>query len=612
MLSDIQNHWAQPYISRLDQAKIIKGYPDGSFRPDAPVSRAEFATLMVATFPMAPVIRGPISFKDVPTQHWASKDIRSATQRGFFAGYPDGTFRPNQPIPRVQVTIALAAFLQFVLPPQPGELLKRYFDDAADIPNYAKPLTAAAAVRGLIVNYPNVRQFHPNRGATRGEVSTFLGTALGFNELPQYVALERPDPQLFAIAPQFLGAGNFETGLALVEKESGDRHFINPLGQVGFPKTPGIFLIGGQFSEELIAVGHSQERTAGYLDRTEKTFIPLEFLRDQPYRDEFMGVYFGDFSEGMVRVTYLNKAGYTDKTGKWVIQPQFDYAGDFHQQRAWVYQPGIKDGYPVHQYGYIDPTGNVVIAPQFQEVGNFKQGLAWVSTVFDGLRGYINLAGEWVVEPRFYKAGDFDQDLALVNFEGKWGSINRTGEWVIQPRFQEIGNFVNDLAPARLSDGDKWGYINRAGEWVIQPQFDSANRFSEGMALVTEWVSEREQKRFIDPTGQTIFAVDPQISEVKSFSEGLAAVAFPQGGGYEPDRVQYKWGYLDRQGKLVIQPQVLYSADSFSGGFARVQLYDQWIREGVGCDGMGGPGEWIWVLTGGKWGYLSNPLKPKT
>ncbi|MGL5081057.1 MAG: WG repeat-containing protein [Microcoleaceae cyanobacterium] len=604
MLSDIQNHWAQAYISLLEKAKIVKGYPDGSFRPDAPVSRAEFATLMIATFPEALVIRGAIAFKDVPTQHWASKDIRSATQKGFFAGYPDGTFRPNQPIPRVQVTIALAAFLKYPIPPQPGDLLKRYFDDAADIPNYAKPLTAAA-VRGLIVNYPEVRRFHPNRGATRGEVSTFLGTALGFKELPQYVASERPDPQLFAIAPQFLAAETFEAGLALIKKESGGQCFINPSGQVGFPKTPGISLIGSQFSEGLIAVSHSQERTAGYLDRTEKTFIPLEFLRDQPYGDDFMGVHFGDFSEGMVRVTYLNKAGYTDKTGKWVIQPQFDHAGDFHQQRAWVDQPEIRDGYSIHKYGYIDPTGNVVIAPQFHKAGNFKQGLAWVSTFSDRGYGYINLTGELVIEPRFYEAGDFDQGIALVNFEGKWGYINLAGEWVMPPRFQEIGSFVNDLAPARLSYEDKWGYINRAGEWVIQPQFDSANNFSEGMALV----SQNEKTRFIDPTGQTVFEVDPQISEVRPFSEGLAAVAFPQ--DYQPDQVQYKWGYLDRQGKLVIQPQAFFHAGSFSGGLAQVQLYDRWIREGVGCDGMGGPGEWIWVLTGGKWGYLSNPLKPK-
>ncbi|NJK39265.1 MAG: S-layer homology domain-containing protein [Oscillatoriales cyanobacterium SM2_3_0] len=57
MLSDLGNNWAQAYITRLHQAKIISGYPDGSFRPDASVSRAEFATLVVGAFPDAPLIR---------------------------------------------------------------------------------------------------------------------------------------------------------------------------------------------------------------------------------------------------------------------------------------------------------------------------------------------------------------------------------------------------------------------------------------------------------------------------------------------------------------------------------------------------------------------------
>ncbi|NJK39264.1 MAG: WG repeat-containing protein [Oscillatoriales cyanobacterium SM2_3_0] len=503
----------------------------------------------------------------------------------------------------MQAIIVLAAYLKSATPAQPENLLYRYFDDAGEIPTYAKPLTAAATTRGLIVNHPEVRRFHPNRSATRAEVSAFLGEALGFHELPRSVALAGADRRVFAIAPKFVAVDSFGAGLAMVREENSAHYFINSSGQIGFPKTTGVFLLGDRFSEGLIAVGHSSQGTAGYMDRTEKTFIPLEFLRDQPYRD--LGYHFGDFSEGLARIFatgsagigYQSKTGYINKAGQWVIQPQFDQAGDFHQQRAWISQTNVDRW----GYGYIDSTGNQIVEPRFLEVRNFSNDRAWVNS--DWQWGCVNLTGDWVIQPRFLEVRDFSNDRAWVKFEEKWGCINSAGDWVIQPQFQDVGEFSQDLAPARLSLESKWGYINRSGAWVIQPQFEMAGGFSDGWALV----SQSEQRMFIDSAGQVGLRIDPAIAEVKPFSEGLAAVGFRI--SYEPDQPNFRWGYINKQGQLVIQPQVLANAASFVEGFAPVQLDDTWILEGRGCDGMGGPGEWVWVLTGGKWGYLANPLK---
>ncbi|XDE64950.1 S-layer homology domain-containing protein [Arthrospira platensis BEA 1257B] len=72
----------------------------------------------------------------------------------FYVCYPDGTFRPQQPIPRVQALIVLAAHLQHRIPENPEEILTQYFDDAAAIPNYARERIAAGAIENLVVNYP--------------------------------------------------------------------------------------------------------------------------------------------------------------------------------------------------------------------------------------------------------------------------------------------------------------------------------------------------------------------------------------------------------------------------------------------------------------------------
>ena len=66
IFSDIQSHWAKECISQMAPRKLVSGYPDGSFRPNSTITRAEFAVLMLNAFPEAPVKRSGTTFKDVP------------------------------------------------------------------------------------------------------------------------------------------------------------------------------------------------------------------------------------------------------------------------------------------------------------------------------------------------------------------------------------------------------------------------------------------------------------------------------------------------------------------------------------------------------------------
>ncbi|MBD2340451.1 DUF1565 domain-containing protein [Calothrix sp. FACHB-156] len=167
-------YWAKAYIEALSSQKIIAGFPDGTFKPNDPVTRAQFATIV--TKALAPASKRPaISFKDVPSNFWAYAAIQSAYQSQFVSGYPDGTFKPQQQIPRVQALVALASGLGLTAD---NQNILTFYSDAAQIPKYALNQVAAATARQLVINYPTVKQLNPNRDATRAEVAAFVYQAL--------------------------------------------------------------------------------------------------------------------------------------------------------------------------------------------------------------------------------------------------------------------------------------------------------------------------------------------------------------------------------------------------------------------------------------------------
>ena len=91
--------WFNNAISTMENGGIINGYPDGSFNPNGNITRAEFAAMAIRFFQDAKV--GPSKFSDT-IGHWAEEAINKALEQGLITGYPDGTFRPDQPITRAE------------------------------------------------------------------------------------------------------------------------------------------------------------------------------------------------------------------------------------------------------------------------------------------------------------------------------------------------------------------------------------------------------------------------------------------------------------------------------------------------------------------------------
>ena len=170
------SYWARPFIESLAAEQIIAGFPDGSFGPDQPVTRAQFAAIVRNAFDQ-PRTRSAPRFADVPNNHWAREAITNASSQGFMSGYPEGTFRPEQQIPRVQALVALANGLNYSPQGSVNEALGRY-RDAGQIPGYGESPVAAATENRLVVNYPNVDTLQPQRTATRADVAAFIYQAL--------------------------------------------------------------------------------------------------------------------------------------------------------------------------------------------------------------------------------------------------------------------------------------------------------------------------------------------------------------------------------------------------------------------------------------------------
>ena len=101
--------WAANYIGYMQQFGIITGYSDGSFRPDAPVTRAEFAAIASR---FEKLTDGSKSFTDVPDTYWAARYINFAATRGWVTGYSDGTFKPENPITRAEVAAVTCRLLE--------------------------------------------------------------------------------------------------------------------------------------------------------------------------------------------------------------------------------------------------------------------------------------------------------------------------------------------------------------------------------------------------------------------------------------------------------------------------------------------------------------------
>ncbi len=323
------------------------------------------------------------------------------------------------------------------------------------------------------------------------------------------------------IEPQYISADIFSDGLARVGfDEPGEIKklkgmdigihtwgFIDGGGNVVFKlRAPYIY----PFSEGLANIWGTD--TVKYIDKTGRIVLSVAGEGGSQFSGGRASIRMADSS-----FLYHAKAGYIDKSGKWVIKPTFDAIGGFFDGLAVVF---IGNG-----RGYIDTTGKIVMPPgRFDEIWNFSEGVAVVHVggrekkdypVYPepGRWRYIDKTGKFVDDTSKFEAyQSFSDGLAAVKIGNYYGFIDRQFNVVISPQYTYVRDFVNGLAIASndRAGGDK-GYIDITGKFIIEPIFEILEPFQGPLARACK----RDQDGkiicgYINRKGEWIFKDDFQ------------------------------------------------------------------------------------------------------
>jgi hypothetical protein len=171
-------YWVRLPISVLAMQKIITGYPNGTFKPQGNITRAEMCTLLMKTRLQARTLGSdtaearakdfPPVFLDVAPKHWASKYVKQAAELEVVKGYPDGTFKPSANITRAEGLAMIARFAGISRD-------AAYVAAFPDVPSayWAAPIISGAYQAGIL-EYLRDQNFEPKKLLTRAETVEML------------------------------------------------------------------------------------------------------------------------------------------------------------------------------------------------------------------------------------------------------------------------------------------------------------------------------------------------------------------------------------------------------------------------------------------------------
>jgi hypothetical protein len=317
--------------------------------------------------------------------------------------------------------------------------------------------------------------------------------------------------------------------------------------------------LGGTCSDEGLIIT-CRDGKCGYIDLQKREVLPRRY--DAAYC----------FNHGFARVVVGDKWGFIDRNGNYLVQPVYDYAGDFFRyDLAGV----IRDG----RLGFIDTTGALVIPFKYKWYASitvypqfpfFTDGLipvidgGSVAEPEKGKLGFMNVKGELAIPAIYDFPGMADKPMfhhgkAVVFLDGKGLMIDTMGR-----KLADVTRDNDDVIPkpGNLKEIEAHGHeglINDRGDTLLRPIYSNIGRFSEGFAAVqVRLTDDGVVSAFIDSTGKFVFG--RMFGFVYPFSEGLAAV-----------EVDKKWGYIDTAGRFVIKPQFEF-AETFMNGRAVVTM----------------------------------------
>ena len=169
------SYWASSDINRLTEQCVLEGYPDGMFKPNRKVSRAEMAAMVVKGYNLDSTSNADhLTFKDVPSNHWAHDFISKGVAENMIAGKSNDRFAPNENISRTEALTIMAKGINCPMDcAKADEILSRY-KDGSSVPSWAREHVAKAIDNGALKHERNQDFIRPNDKTTRAEASAML------------------------------------------------------------------------------------------------------------------------------------------------------------------------------------------------------------------------------------------------------------------------------------------------------------------------------------------------------------------------------------------------------------------------------------------------------
>ncbi|SFL76019.1 S-layer homology domain-containing protein [Paenibacillus sp. 1_12] len=170
-LSTIQGLLFSTKFGEQLHKRYIAGYPDGLFKADRSITRAEIAAIFARILDLQKTVKGEKLYSDVETSFWAAEYIEAATRAGLFGGYEDKTFLPDQPISRAELSTVISRFLKLADRPHMNE----HFTDTAS--HWGSNAIAEIYRHHIIDGYPD-GTFKPSAPMIRSEAVTMINRLL--------------------------------------------------------------------------------------------------------------------------------------------------------------------------------------------------------------------------------------------------------------------------------------------------------------------------------------------------------------------------------------------------------------------------------------------------
>jgi len=189
MFPDVPNsHWASCDIDKLAVNDVVVGYPDGMFRPNRYISRAEFATMLVKGFNLNCDLDKQTKFTDVPRSNWANAAIAKAVDENLLDGYPNRTFRPNANVTRVEALTSIAKGMTCDIDKCKADEILSQYADGNKVPDWARIPVAKSLQNGALKDSPTPNMILPTKDASRADIASMMQTvrvALGYDTNPK-------------------------------------------------------------------------------------------------------------------------------------------------------------------------------------------------------------------------------------------------------------------------------------------------------------------------------------------------------------------------------------------------------------------------------------------